>query len=934
MAATLDKSANITKSNSEITEEVLFGAPSGGSFLMDVAVDGHAELIQELTDASRDKGAYAIREAISNAFDATIKSGNANRPITVSLPETAAPDDSRTKTLAQRLDFLGEQRPFATVQDQGVGMTADELRENFAQYGNSDKRGSGAIGSKGLGSKAPLAVADFFEVISTKHGVTTDMLLWREEGGNYAKVVSEKRTGKRSGTTVRIPVCDEDTRQQMVRQLTMIVAWNTTFDIHATIGRQNVVANLADGKGHVRGLGLEVGHVYDVPLGYRGLDYHWSAPTLEWGRYLYVGKVAIARSSAGESVLVDVWRNYESIIGSLNDKDGFADRTSIDVSLMGVRYPLLRSGSVASFANIGNESADYIVACDPGYLNFTVSRDDIKEDDAWRLFVSALRDGLVAFDQRPAFVSSLADLDDPKSRYVEMMNRGIEFTRKDGVCSIDGLSLTDAMTAGLFGVADEETGEVIDLSSVLARPIDDEDGPIRVLRNDRGAMYGIIRNAPPRGTYRGLRIGSGRGPRHKLSPKEIRAALLTTAARTDCGCVLEAVGERNYRSDYVSDSLDVIVLTNVGEGCTRIATADKHIRKYICAERQRPQNVSLVYVLAEGDYEPTAAERVILGWFRSCHVARFDEYLKECKSGTLLREKKALEEKARKEAERQRTRVFPVRVATTRTDRCSQATLMEIVADDPSNTFSESREYVCAYDMTPDDIMAILCPMSDTKCAGIASAWALLETTGKVAMANGDCHRRLVIVDSNTATDMGVYKMGDERRFDILVDQLHALPELLPDGIRFDGDERVRGSMDAFGITTRSANLMAAALRGEKDIHERAIGSFYQLAGTTGNERLDAVLSGGSVLDRWLGKTRRYNDGVGYRSQAPIQLSVPDRKKDAYDDMHETAVRLTRIWNKGIGQLAMQALAPQGVSGGLPNGLSKKILHDAMAAVV
>ena len=75
--ADLRRNANITKSNSEIKEETLFGGKDE-SFLMDVSADGHAELIRELTDASRNKGAYAMREAISRS-DSPWKAGLSGR---------------------------------------------------------------------------------------------------------------------------------------------------------------------------------------------------------------------------------------------------------------------------------------------------------------------------------------------------------------------------------------------------------------------------------------------------------------------------------------------------------------------------------------------------------------------------------------------------------------------------------------------------------------------------------------------------------------------------------------------------------------------------------------------------------------------------------------------------------------------------------------
>lgn len=933
---TLNKDANITKSNSDINEEILFGAPSSGSFLMDVAVDGHAELIQELTDASRDKGAYAIREALSNAFDATLKAGHPSSPVTVRIPASVSRTGRNgTSTLADRLNFMKNANFYVSIEDRGVGMTADELRENFAQYGNSDKRGLGAIGSKGLGSKAPLACADFFEVSSTKGGITTRMLLWREDGGNYAKVISERRTNRHSGTIVRIPVSDEATRTQMEHQLVMIAGWNTQFNLVAYVGSRQV------GNDPAKRLGTEVGHAYEAPLGYRSSGYSWSAPTLRVDNYLYMGRATIAKSSDGADVSVDVWRSLESIDGKVNDPEGFGDSASIDINLMGVRYPLLRNGAVGSSESM-TDTAEYVIGCEPGYLNFTVSRDDIKEDDAWRMFVSSLRSGLAEFDQRPAVVAHLGQLRDIKERYLFMRRRQIELARNGQTYSLAGMELDDRMLGDLFSDTDPATGEVIDLAPLLAMNKGDATpGGIKVLLNDGGNMHGVT-DKPQLTSHRRYGYGSrqsgagyGYAGRYNLNPKDVRLAIAEATSRSDCAAILAAVGDKYYSSDSTCDNLDVVILTNMGEGCTRVATADKFIRKYRAAEKQRPQYVSMMYVLCEGDYEPSDAEQTILEWFKSWTISKFDDYVKECRSGITLREKAAREAREKAELKARMSRSFrvPVADASHIRARLSQKSVLDSIVMGEPRIAPMSYEYVNAYNMDEEDIMVILQDMSDWKRDGIAYAWGILEATGAVATKNGDKHRRLVVTSATTARDMGVYDMGDDRKFDILLDATGTIHGLMPDGIGFASDGTVTGTVSDFGITTKSNALTAALLRCDDKVRCQSVGGFYRIAGTTGNKTLDTVVSSGSHLDRWVAGASGSSYYAPRSERIPIRLVPSGAAERRYDKVSSTARRLTELWNKGIGTIADPALRRSNYRS-LPGNMSYEVLQEAMAALV
>ena len=92
-----------------------------------------------------------VREIICNAWDAHIAAGITDRPIEVSVA------DGRV-----------------TVRDFGYGIAHAKIGEIYGTYGNSTKRDDSTVtGGFGLGSKAPFAYTDNFEVISHHVGQKT-----------------------------------------------------------------------------------------------------------------------------------------------------------------------------------------------------------------------------------------------------------------------------------------------------------------------------------------------------------------------------------------------------------------------------------------------------------------------------------------------------------------------------------------------------------------------------------------------------------------------------------------------------------------------------------------------------------------------------------------------------------------------------------------
>ncbi len=149
-----------------------------------------AHLMSILTDLYADPAMAVIREYSTNARDSHVAAGCPERPIRIEVPS--------------RLNSM-----FA-VEDWGVGMSADDVREQFSKYGLSTKRDSDEFnGILGIGCKSGLAYAGQFTFYTTKDGWSSIVLVTREEdGAGSIQVLDETFTAKPNGTRIEIPIAD------------------------------------------------------------------------------------------------------------------------------------------------------------------------------------------------------------------------------------------------------------------------------------------------------------------------------------------------------------------------------------------------------------------------------------------------------------------------------------------------------------------------------------------------------------------------------------------------------------------------------------------------------------------------------------------------------------------------------------------------------
>lgn len=156
-----------------------------------IAVNGKA--FRVLSDTLyKNKIGSIVREISCNAYDAHVMAGKKDVPFTVHLPD----------------DF----EPWFSVQDQGVGLSPDDISNVFTVYFQSTKdQSNDAIGAFGLGAKTPFSYTDQFTVTSVKDGMKRMYSAYITPEGipNIAEMHAEE-TIEENGVEIRMAVKRED----------------------------------------------------------------------------------------------------------------------------------------------------------------------------------------------------------------------------------------------------------------------------------------------------------------------------------------------------------------------------------------------------------------------------------------------------------------------------------------------------------------------------------------------------------------------------------------------------------------------------------------------------------------------------------------------------------------------------------------------------
>jgi|688.fasta_scaffold22103_10 hypothetical protein len=160
---------------------------------MSLDLDSAQVLMQMLSkNLYSDSIGSTIRECASNALDSHRRAG-VDKPIVVAL--------KATKDGA--FEF--------SVEDFGIGLDADDVKNIISKYGKSTKRNSSTeLGMMGLGFKAPLAYTSSFYFVARKNGMERKYMMYEGEDVNTIDLLYETPTDQPNGVKVIVPVSWRD----------------------------------------------------------------------------------------------------------------------------------------------------------------------------------------------------------------------------------------------------------------------------------------------------------------------------------------------------------------------------------------------------------------------------------------------------------------------------------------------------------------------------------------------------------------------------------------------------------------------------------------------------------------------------------------------------------------------------------------------------
>lgn len=165
------------------------GASSGSSF--SIALNGKA--FRVLSDTLyQNKIGSIVRELACNAYDAHVMAGKKEEPIVIHLPDNF--------------------EPWFSVQDRGVGLSPDAIKNVFTVYFESTKdKSNESLGAFGLGAKTPFSYTDQFTVTSVYAGTKSIYGMYITESGipDYSLMHSEE-TSEENGVEIKISIKKED----------------------------------------------------------------------------------------------------------------------------------------------------------------------------------------------------------------------------------------------------------------------------------------------------------------------------------------------------------------------------------------------------------------------------------------------------------------------------------------------------------------------------------------------------------------------------------------------------------------------------------------------------------------------------------------------------------------------------------------------------
>jgi molecular chaperone HtpG len=226
-----------------------------------------------------------LRELVANAADATDR----RRFEALTNPAMAAPDTPAVRIVPDKPART------LTIEDQGIGMTHDEMAENLGTIARSGTRAFTAtlegaskeerpnlIGQFGVGFYAAFMVADRVEVTSRKAGGADEAWTWASDGrGEYTM---EPAARDAPGTSIVLHMKDDaEEFLEPYRLETIIRKWADHIALPITMVRDGKDVPVNEGTALWRKPKSEVTEQATTEL-YRHLGHYFDTPwaTLQW----------------------------------------------------------------------------------------------------------------------------------------------------------------------------------------------------------------------------------------------------------------------------------------------------------------------------------------------------------------------------------------------------------------------------------------------------------------------------------------------------------------------------------------------------------------------------------------------------------------------------------------------------------------------------
>lgn len=177
------------KTSSMVSGRMVSGVDEGAT-AMTMDADSSVFMMDMLGKLYARPAQAALREYLSNAYDAHKAKGGELPPIQVHLPR------------ASDVKFI------MSIRDFGNGMSEEEFKTVLSRYGKSTKRDSNAlIGGFGLGAKAGFALGDEFFMTSYQNGSGLRVRLFKDVSNQgYVEVVERFSTNEPDGMLVEVAV--------------------------------------------------------------------------------------------------------------------------------------------------------------------------------------------------------------------------------------------------------------------------------------------------------------------------------------------------------------------------------------------------------------------------------------------------------------------------------------------------------------------------------------------------------------------------------------------------------------------------------------------------------------------------------------------------------------------------------------------------------